>query len=162
MTTWIFLDIDGVLVPEKTFDVSRSQENRLQFDSACLQRFEGVLEHYPEVLIVISSSWREIFSFEFTRSLFSPNLADRVVGFTPFLPPQLIHKLQYLRHQEVLEFLQQARAENDFWVAIDDIREHYPPSARVVVTDANEGFDEGAALSLKLYLSTDLENQSLE
>lgn len=162
MTIWIFLDIDGVLIPEKTFNVSLLQENKLRFDSACLQRLEEVLQRYPEAFIVISSSWREVFSFEFVRGLFSPNIADRVVGFTPFLPPELIHELQYLRHQEVLEFLRQNQAEDNFWVAIDDISEHYPPNARVVVTDANEGFDDGAALSLELYLSAALENRSLE
>lgn len=149
---WIFLDIDGVLVPEKKFDASVGQEDLLRFDPNCLQIFEDVLQKYPEVLIVISSSWKEVFSFELVQPLFSPSIAKRVIGFTPFLDPQIIHQFQYLRHQEVLAFLQQHNALEDYWVAIDDIREHYPPEVNVVVTDAYTGFDQSAALALELFL----------
>ncbi len=80
---WIFLDIDGVLVPEKQFDNYVSKEDILKFDPTCLNEFENVLRCYPEVLVVISSSWREVFSFEVVRPLFSPDIAERVVGFPP-------------------------------------------------------------------------------
>ena len=150
---WIFLDIDGVIVPEKKFDIPVGKENLLRFDPICLQIFEEVLQRYPKVLVVISSSWREVFPFEVIRPLFSPSIARRVVGFTPFLDTKIIHQFQYIRHQEVLEFLRQNKASDDFWVAIDDIPEHYPPNAPVVVTDAYNGFDAYAALALELYLS---------
>jgi hypothetical protein len=150
---WIFLDIDGVLVPEKKFDSSVTKEDLLKFDPTCLQLFEDVLLRYPEVLVVISSSWREVFTFDLVRPLFSPKIAEQVVGFTPFLDPSIIHQFQYLRYQEVLEFLRQNNALADFWVAIDDIREHYPPDTNVVVTDAYTGFDPSAALALDLFLS---------
>jgi hypothetical protein len=151
---WIFLDIDGVLVPEKKFETQVSKEELLKFNPICLHIFEDVLQRYPNVYIVISSSWKEVFPFESVRSLFSPNIAERVIGFTPFLDPKLIHQFQYLRHQEVLEFLRQNNALDDFWVAIDDIAEHYPPNARVVVTDPYSGFDSSSALILELLLST--------
>ncbi len=151
---WIFLDIDGVLVPEKKFDTPVSKEDLLKFDPTCLQLFEDTMQRYPEVLVVISSSWREIFTFDLVRSLFSPKIAERVVGFTPFLDSKIIHQFQYLRYQEVLEFLRQNNALAGFWVAIDDIREHYPPESNVVVTDAYAGFDPAAALALELFLST--------
>jgi hypothetical protein len=104
-------------------------------------------------LVVISSSWREVFPFEVVRSLFSPDIVNRVVGFTPFLNSRLVHQFQYLRHQEVLEFLRQNHASDAPWIALDDIPEHYPPNARVVVTDAYDGFDACAAMVLELYLS---------
>lgn len=150
---WIFLDIDGVLVPEKKFESLVAQEDLLKFDPICLQLFEDILRRYPEVFVVISSSWREIFTFDQVRPLFSPKIVERVAGFTPFLDTQIIHQHQYLRYQEVLEFLQQNNAVGDFWVAIDDIREHYPPDVNVVVTDAYNGFDSYAALVLELFLS---------
>ena len=150
---WIFLDIDGVLVPEKKFDTPVSKEDFLRFDPICLQMFEDVLRRYPKVFVVISSSWREVFPFELVRSLFSPNIVERVVGFTPFLDPKIIAQFQYLRHQEVLEFLRQNNALDHFWVALDDIPEHYPPNTKVVVTDAYNGFDAFAALALELHLS---------
>ncbi len=151
---WIFLDIDGVLVPDKKIDNFVRKEDLLKFDLTCLNEFENVLRCYPEVLVVISSSWREIFSFETVRPLFSPDIAERVVGFTPFLNSKIIHQFQYLRHQEVLEYLRQNNASDTFWVAIDDIPEHYPPNVRIVVTDAYTGFDQCAAMVLELYLGT--------
>jgi hypothetical protein len=150
---WIFLDIDGVLVPEKNFEEFVSQGNPLQFAPVCLNEFENVLRRYPQVLVVISSSWREVFPFEAIRPLFSPDIANQVVGFTPFLDCKIIHQHQYLRHQEVLEYLRQNKASDAPWVAIDDIAEHYPPDVRIVVTDAYRGFDTDAALALELYLS---------
>ncbi len=151
---WIFLDIDGVLVPEKQFDNYLSTEDILKFNPTCLNEFENVLRCYPEVRVVISSSWREVFSFEVVRPLFSPDIAERVVGFTPFLDSKIIHQFQYLRHQEVLEYLRQNNASAIPWVAIDDIPEHYPPDVRIVVTDAYTGFDQCAALALELYLGS--------
>ncbi|NET60853.1 MAG: hypothetical protein F6K47_33375 [Symploca sp. SIO2E6] len=149
---WIFLDIDGVLVPEKS-EFPTSKEELLRFDPVCLQMFEDVLQRYPKVLVVISSSWKEVFPFEVVRPLFSPSIVQRVVGFTPFLNPKIIHQFPYLRHQEVLEFLRQNHASDDPWVAIDDIREHYPPHVQIVVTDADTGFDACAASALEGYLS---------
>ncbi len=149
---WIFLDIDGVLVPENKFHSSTIQEDFLKFDPVCQKEFEDVLRLYPKVSVVISSSWRELFPFEVVRPLFSPDIASRVVGFTPFLDSQLIHQFQYLRHQEVLEYLRQNNASDTPWVAIDDIPEHYPPDVCIVATDAYTGFDSSAAMLLELYL----------
>jgi len=148
---WIFLDINGVLVPDQ-FTFPTSKEDLLKFDSACLQRFEAVLQRYPQVLVVISSSWKEVFPFEVVHSLFSPSIAQRVVGFTPFLDPKISYKLPYLRHQEVLEFLRLHNALDDPWVAIDDIKEHYPPNVPVIVTNGSTGFDQSTALVLEKYL----------
>lgn len=151
---WIFLDIDGVLVPEKKFDNFVSNEDLLKFDPTCLNEFENILRCYPAVRVVISSSWREVFPFEAVRPLFSSDIAERVVGFTPFLDSKIIHQFQYLRHQEVLEYLRQNSASDTPWVAIDDIPEHYPPDVHIVVTNADTGFDQCAALVLELYLAT--------
>jgi len=149
---WIFLDIDGVLVPEKKFEISQQVGDLLQFNRECLEAFEIVLRKFPDVLVVISSSWREVFPFSSIRPLFSPDIASRVVGFTPFLDPVVLHNFQYLRYQEVLEFLRLNHALHDPWVAIDDITEHYPPEVNLVVTNADEGFDSFAAEMLELYL----------
>lgn len=149
---WIFLDIDGVLVPESKFDGFVSKEDFLKFDPVCQKNFEDILRRYPEVLVIISSSWREVFPFKVVRRLFSPDIVPRVLGFTPFLNSQLIHHYQYLRHQEVLEYLRQNNASDIPWVAIDDIAEHYPPDVSIVVTDAYNGFDSRAAMLLELYL----------
>lgn len=151
----IFLDIDGVLVPEKKFDNDVLEKNLMKFDSACLSEFETVLRRYTDVQIVLTSSWREIFPFSAIKALFSPDIAVRVVGTTPFLDPKRMatHQFQYLRYREVLEYLRQNHAENSSWVAVDDIPEHYPSDAPIVVTDAYLGFDQKSATALSEYLA---------
>jgi hypothetical protein len=155
-TKLIFLDLDGVLVPEKKFTEKTTQffspEDYLKFDVDCLLKFENILRRYPDVLVVISSSWKEIFKFAVVRGLFSSDIMNRVLGFTPFLNSKIVHDFEYLRHQEVLEYLNQNNAVNTPWIAIDDIREHYPPDVRIVVTNAYSGFDESAAIALDSYL----------
>jgi hypothetical protein len=154
---WIFLDIDGVLVPDKNkFHGSAIKEDFFKFDPVCQKEFEDVLRLYPEVSVAISSSWREVFPFEVVRPLFSPDISSRVVGFTPFLDNQLIHQFEYLRHQEVLEYLRQNKASDTAWVAIDDVAEHYPPDVCIVVTDAYTGFDSSAAMLLEQLLTLGL------
>ena len=103
--------------------------------------------------VVISSSGREIFPFEVIPPLFSPDIAIRIIGFTPFLNLKNIHQHKYLRHQEVLEYLRQNQAENLPWVAIDDIPEHYPPDSPVVAIDDYNGFDQNSAKVLSEYLT---------
>ncbi|PZO39188.1 MAG: hypothetical protein DCF19_14530 [Pseudanabaena frigida] len=150
---WIFLDIDGVLVPEKKFDKPVLKEDYIKFDPDCLKEFENVLRIFTETKVVISSSWREIFPFEVIPPLFSPDIKARIVGATPLLETKIIHNFQFLRHQEVLEYLKQNQAEDSSWVAVDDIPEHYEPNAPVVATDPYIGFDDNSAKKLTQYLS---------
>ena len=151
---WIFLDIDGVLVPEKKFDQPIPPEDFMKFDSNCLNEFENVLRCFTEAKVVITSSWREVFPFEAIPPLFSPDITARIIGATPFLDPKIIHHFQFLRYQEVLEYLRQNQAEDSNWVAVDDIPEHYPPDSPVVATDADIGFDQNSAQKLSNYLSS--------
>ena len=149
----IFLDIDGVLIPNKIHEKYAAPENIIKFNSACLNQFENVLRSYPKARVVISSSWREVFPFEVIPPLFSPDIASRIIGFTPSLNPKNIHQHKYLRHQEVLEYLRQNQAENLPWVAVDDIPEHYPPDSPVVAIDDYNGFDQNSAKVLSEYLT---------
>jgi len=149
----IFLDIDGVLIPNRIHEKYAAPENIIKFNSGCLNQFENVLRSYPNARVVISSSWREIFPFEVIPPLFSPDIASRIIGFTPFLNPKNIHQHKYLRHQEVLEYLRQNQAENSPWVAIDDIPEHYAPDSPVVAIDDYNGFDQNSAKVLSEYLT---------
>ena len=153
MAMWVFLDIDGVLVPEKKFENSIHTEYFLKFDPVCLQLFEDVLQQYPDLRVGISSSWRDLFPLEVVRNFFSPTIANRVVGFTPLLDTETTEPSQYFRYQEVIEFLRLHNASADSWLAIDDSRDYYPPHTHVIVTDSYNGFDLRAASDLKQYLS---------
>lgn len=146
---FIFLDLDGVLVPEKKFETPVSPEAFMAFDPDCLREFETVLRSFPPTQVVITSSWREVYPFEVIPPLFSPDMAPRVVGATPFLDPRVVHASRYVRHQEVLAYLEQIDQCDSPWVAIDDIPEHYPPEISVVVTDAYHGFDARTAAILQ-------------
>jgi hypothetical protein len=153
-TKLIFLDIDGVLVPEKKFTNFVNTEDYLKFDVDCLLNFENVLRRHPEVLVVISSSWKEMVNFEIVKNLFSPDIAKRVLGFTPFLDSRIIHDYLYIRHQEVLQYLKQHDLLNIPWIAIDDIAEHYPPDVNIIITNAYSGFNESDAANLDSFLQT--------
>lgn len=157
---WIFLDIDGVLVPEKKFDQPVSEADFRKFDPQCLQAFEDVIRQFPQAKIVITSSWREIYPFEVIHPLFSLDIAHQVKGVTPFLDPTVIHQLKYLRHQEVLTYLQQNSEKNPAWIAVDDIPEHYPTETPIVVTDPYIGFDDHAAQVLCNWLATSLKHSN--
>ncbi|MCL2931681.1 MAG: HAD domain-containing protein [Trichodesmium sp. MAG_R03] len=151
---WIFLDIDGVLVPEKKFDQPVLPKDMIKFDPVCLNEFENVLRRYPTTKIVISSSWREMYSLGTISGLFSPDIAMRVIGVTPYLHPIVIEKNQYIRHQGVLEYLRQNNEKNPKWVAIDDIADFYEPGSPVIVTDAYHGFNQNSAQILDCYLAS--------
>jgi len=155
---WIFLDIDGVLVPEKKFEQPVLPTDMIKFDPVCLNEFENVLRRYPNAKIVISSSWREMYSLQKISSLFSPDIGVRVVGVTPCLHPIVIEENKHIRHQGVLEYLKQNNEENPQWVAIDDIADFYEPGSPVVVTDAYYGFNSNSAQILDRYLASFTEN----
>lgn len=151
---WIFLDIDGVLVPEKKFETAVLQKDMIKFDPVCLNELENILRRYPTAKIVISSSWREMYSIETICNLFSPDIAVQVVGVTPCLHPIMIETNNYIRHQAVLEYLRQNDREDAPWVAIDDIAEFYAPGSPVIVTNPYNGFDRDSAQILDRYLAS--------
>ncbi|OAD22555.1 hypothetical protein THIOM_001637 [Candidatus Thiomargarita nelsonii] len=143
---YIFLDIDGVLVKED-LPGAEINEDLMKFDEECLNTFESVIRRYENSKIVISSSWIEIFALETIKTLFSSEVAEKIMGATP----RLNQPLKYFRYHEVLDYLKQNEAEP--WVAIDDIAEHFPPDAPVIVTNPYIGFDKNAADKLEYFLA---------
>lgn len=156
---YIFLDIDGVLVkeslPGEEIDLEveeidlEAEADLLKFDSDCLTEFENVLRKHSHYQIVISSSWREVFSFKSIKRLFSKDIAAQVIGLTSSLESS---PLKYFRYYEVLDYLRRNHSAAEPWVAIDDIAEHFPPVAPVIVTNPYLGFDERAANQLDIFL----------
>jgi hypothetical protein len=154
---YIFLDIDGVLIkedfPGEEIDLD---EELMKFDEECLNIFESVICKYEHSRIIISSSWREVFGLETITSLFSTEVAAKILGATP----RLRFPVKYFRHKEVLDYLKQHGLEEQPWIAIDDIAEHYPPDAPIIVTNPYEGFDQKSADKLEIFLSTSLAKKS--
>jgi hypothetical protein len=100
----LFLDFDGVLHNEDVFltnlnqaeiDALTESERRFLtknnqivtgtnlFEHA--ERLAAILAPYPNIKIVISSTWREHFTLDQIANILPPSLAKRVIGKTPEL-----------------------------------------------------------------------------
>ncbi len=144
---YIFLDIDGVLVKEDITpieDIAVLEADYGKFDPPCLQKFENVIRQHPEIKIVISSAWRELFSLEEIKSRFSNDIAAKIIAVTP----QAKFVKKFFRYQEILDYLNKNNAAEEPWIAIDDFAEHFPSEAPVVVTNRYRGFDQDSAEKL--------------
>jgi hypothetical protein len=110
----MFLDFDGVLHPEGEAHI---QDGGADF--CFLPRLEALLREFPEVKIVISSSWREQVRYETLVKPFSSDIRARILGATPHsgfgLPPPYRK-----REGEILAWLQLHDAIDEAWVALDD------------------------------------------
>jgi transcriptional antiterminator len=77
----LFLDIDGVLVNRKRLIAGKPYE----FDESCKERLETFLTQYPDVKIVLSSTWRRT---DRTMNFINHNsrlIYRRIISKTPVL-----------------------------------------------------------------------------
>jgi len=92
----IFLDFDGVLNSQTSFlyESDRRKKHKEQgvkgpvnetLSPHCCAAFQHVLNQYPDVKIVISSTWRELFSLDWLREKLASYHIDssRVIDRTP-------------------------------------------------------------------------------
>ena len=150
----LFLDFDGVL---------RSiSAPPMVFEDACLAEFEAVVREFAALRIVISSSWRLDMSLLYIRTLFSGDIASRIIGQTPVVAS----RMGYARYGEIMSFLKrfaehprssaEPLALNQLpWVAVDDDPDHFPKDAvgsNVLLTDPATGFRARAASRLRQML----------
>ncbi len=140
---YIFLDIDGVLKPDQN-SFSGSPHN--VFDQNCLDNFENAIRPFDNIKIVISSTWKLVYSLKKIRKLFSDDIQPLVIGMTPDAYGQTT---DYERYKEVLAYLKQNNDGDCNWVAIDDDPEHYPKKCTVILTESSIGFNHTSALELR-------------
>ncbi|OWW18189.1 hypothetical protein AYR66_01820 [Noviherbaspirillum denitrificans] len=81
----LFLDFDGVLHDENVLfhpkrGIFMNTPGRVLFEWTPI--LEELLAPYPEVAIVLSTSWVRVRGFSFARSRLSPMLQSRVIGAT--------------------------------------------------------------------------------
>jgi len=125
----LFLDFDGVLHPL----------NRATGTFARVPHFEQVMRDYPEVDIVISSAWREEYSIEKLRLVFSEDFRHRLIDVTPIVTSA---RKPYPREIEILSWLREAGREYEAWLAIDDSEWLFSPSCKnLILADTNMGFN---------------------
>ena len=114
---WIlFLDFDGVLHPEGA---------GAELEFCHLDNFEQVMREFPQVQIVVSSSWRFSESIEMLLLHFSNDIRERIVGIT-------------LRLLEFDSMRGQRQWECEAWVS-----EHRPQARWLALDDRAQYFDAG-------------------
>lgn len=140
----LFLDFDGVLHPDPCYD------DRTLF--CCLPLLESVLRDFPNVQIVISSTWREKRNLNELRSLFSPDVSNRIIGVTPCWKdcPDVFEVVGYQRQAEIEAWLRSSGEPWRNWVAIDDKAFLFKPFLpNLVKTNSSVGFDENIKRELR-------------
>lgn len=131
----IYLDFDGVL-----HSVTR-RNGSFEF----LHAFETVLREYPQVEVVVSSSWRESATLDEMRDWFSDDVRHRIVGVTPVLAGQP-------RVAEVLAH-RASSGRLDPFLVIDDAVDQFPENwESLLACNPNSGLDLAKRTELRLRL----------
>jgi len=122
----LFTDFDGVFHHAFPLEGVLDHENK---HFAFVALFEEVMRenNFP---IVISSTWRNGRSLDTLRSVFSPDIAARIVGVTPFLGQG-----RGMREKEILLYLEKTGQTGTPWVALDDMGELFSKGAVVLCDD---------------------------
>lgn len=123
----IFLDFDGVLNSEGSFIYEDKRRERAAetgkgikghvnetLCNVCASNFQFILDRYPEVKVVISSTWREMFTLDWLKEKLASYHIDssRVIGVTP-------RKLSSMRGEEISMWLRD-NPEVSHYIVIDD------------------------------------------
>jgi hypothetical protein len=132
----LFIDFDGVLHPAWT-------DTLPLFDR--LPLLESVLRAVPDAEVVISSSWREAYTIDEIRGIFSKDIRPQIIGFTPRLP----NIRRYQRQREIEAWLRTNRHPGARWVALDDYEEWFEPGCRHLILCQVPLDDETAAELLR-------------
>ncbi len=140
----LFLDFDGVLhgLGEPPF--------------VRLPRLESVLRDHPRVEVVLSTSWRETYSLEKLKALFSSDMRERVIGQTPVIndPYTSADYRRHHRYREVVLYLEQEQMNKRPWLALEDDRRNFPENhPNVVWCSDTTGLDDAAEARLRELLA---------
>lgn len=120
----IFLDFDGVLHPDEVFRTRQGPQLRcaggLFMWSSIL---EGELEDFPDVQLVLSTSWVKELGFSRAKKRLPEGLQARIIGSTwhssmSNVWADQVWWEQASRHQQILRYATRAKAQK--WIAIDD------------------------------------------
>lgn len=125
----LFLDFDGMLHPDAVYFVHGRPELRADGE---LFMWAGVLaevlDGYPGVRIVLSTSWARELRFNRTRDYLPAGLRSHVIGATwhsAMSADTELHPLgretcwdRVTRYQQIRRYVDRARLDN--WIAVDD------------------------------------------
>ena len=131
MAPVLYLDFDGCLHPE---EVVRHPEKGIRlmrpghelFEHAPL--LETLLEPYPDLAIVLSTTWVRHLGYRRAVSYLTPGLQRRVIGATYHRRMDQGAFLGLSRGQQVLADV--GRRRPSAWLALDDDHEDWPEHVR--------------------------------
>lgn len=124
----LFLDFDGVLHPAVNHDPALLLCKR--------PLLEDVLRHCESVEVVVSSTWRETRTLSELQSLFSDDIAQRVVGVTPQWRDvqDEVSFGSYVRQAEIEAWLRKSGQPWQQWLAVDDQAHLFRPFCKNLYT----------------------------
>lgn len=151
----LFLDYDGVLHADAVFlearrPVLRAEGTLFMWTPILVE----VLAPYPEIKIVISSSWARIRGFSRARDILPEALRTRVIGSTwhssfgrcPISGMRLPSNWweEASRFRQIARYVTRAKLRDNDWVAIDDHAEEWPEKYRwnLIWTDSARGLSD--------------------
>lgn len=130
-TVLLFLDYDGVLHPDAAYLVRGRPELRAEGELFMWAPIlEEILAPYPQVQLVLSTSWVRVLGFSRARDFLPEGLSGRVIGGTWHSAmgrhAEGAHKVESnwfasaSRHDQIARYLARARFPVADWVAVDD------------------------------------------
>lgn len=145
--TILYLDYDGVLHPEPVY---RHPRGGMFFgvDHAGHRLFENAevlvdaLAPYPEVAIVLSTSWVRVLSYSQAKAYLPEALLSRVIGATFH---SAMNKFEFDAMTRGAQVLADAtRRSATSWVALDDDKDGWVGAAskHLVLTNGHKGLSE--------------------
>lgn len=141
----LFLDFDGVLHPEAA-DMPIPAEQVF----CHLAALEQVLREFPQVIVVISSSWRETVEMSVLIGLFSEDIQPRIIGATPTGGPDPYGAGHISREDEIRVWLFAHGGIEQVWVALDDLAHQIVlHRQRLVACDPRTGMDSRSFAQLR-------------
>jgi hypothetical protein len=127
----LFCDFDGVLHSADLSHYRASPGSRIKLaDDSLFENcgiLESLLDPYPSVRIVLSTSWVQVHGIHVTKGFLPPNLRSRVIGATwdsRHLAPADFNALS--RHEQIK--LDVHRREPHRWLAVDDDAKGWDPA----------------------------------
>lgn len=139
----LFLDFDGVLHPEI-----------LGTPELChLPALEELIREFPQVELVLSTSWRVVYTHDELLSLFSPDIRLRIVGATPQyedIPLSIREGLsEFIRQAEIEAWVQINKIKEGF-IVIDDCQSEFTPNwAPLFLVNKETGITQPYLLKLR-------------
>jgi hypothetical protein len=117
----LFLDLDGVLHPDSVFikkgRPTLTGPGRLFMWAPVL---DALLVPYPDVNIVLSTSWCVHRGFSRAKRVLPPGLRERVISATWHSHMMKSEFLEKPRFHQILDWIARAPQRPKYWLAIDD------------------------------------------